>query len=125
MSAFPGVRSHTESTGVRTSPHIAGQAKVTPASLHDPASSSSVSSSKKGKKGKVDKATYELVGGGVGAAQVSKWGVADMVMLPQVAEDSLLDNLDKRLRNRDIYVRIVAHSSPPPSPMSCVCVCSS
>mmetsp|Transcript_40855 Transcript_40855/g.102867 ORF Transcript_40855/g.102867 Transcript_40855/m.102867 type:complete len:1038 (-) Transcript_40855:173-3286(-) len=101
MSAFPGVRSHTENGGPASSPRPQG--KVTPASLHDTAKpSSSASNSKKGK-GKVDKATYEMMGGGVGAAQVSKWGVADMVMLPQVTEEALLDNLDKRLRNRDIY----------------------
>jgi myosin I len=39
-------------------------------------------------------------------ANVSKWGVSDMVMLPEVSEDGILDNLDKRLRNGDMYCYI-------------------
>src|SRR3989338_1495302 len=39
-------------------------------------------------------------------ANTSKWGVADMVMLQDVSEPGILDNLEKRLRNEDIYTYI-------------------
>ncbi|MDP2437463.1 MAG: hypothetical protein Q8P67_17095 [archaeon] len=39
-------------------------------------------------------------------AFVSKYGVADMVMLTEISENAILDNLEKRLRNADMYTYI-------------------
>ena len=34
------------------------------------------------------------------ALDIGKWGVADMVMLPEVSEAEILKNLERRLKNR-------------------------